>query len=126
MEGNHNGCGCHIYFDGGIIYLFQMTQQDIIGILNSLFVIPNVVDDRIRIDFFNGDEMLGDIYYLTNIVKGKIKPLRQKVYIMDAYDMRKVISYIDNVIPIQEGDMELIHKTINMYSQEVIEKWGRD
>jgi len=80
------------------------------------------MDDKIRIDFFNGDEMLGDIYYITNIVKGKIKPLRQKVHIMDAYDMRKVLDYINSVIPIQEEDMELVHKTINIYCQNVIEK----
>lgn len=103
-----------------------MSGDEIQQLLDNLTVIPNVIDGKIRIDFFYNDELLGDMYYVPNIIKGQRKPIQQTVYIIDASDMRKVIDYINSNSPIQEEDLQLIHKTINMYCQNVIEKWGRE
>jgi len=91
-----------------------------------MITIPNLIDGKIRIDFHVGGEFVGDIYYVPNIIKGQRKPIIQTVYVIDSSDMRGVINYINNNIPIQEEDIELIHKTINMYCQNLIQKWGNE
>lgn len=101
-----------------------MTTQDIHSILQRLFTIPNVIDGKVRIDFYRGDEFLGDIYYIPTIVKGQRKPIQQTVYVIDSSDMRGVMEYINNLIPLKEEDMELIHKTINVYCQDIIQRQG--
>lgn len=103
-----------------------MSGEEIQDILNNLIILPNLIDGKVRIDFYNNDELLGDMYYVPSIVKGQRKPIIQTVYVIDASDMRKVIDYINSRIPIQEEDLQLIHKTINIYCQNVIEKWGRE
>lgn len=101
-----------------------MTQQEIISILETLLIVPNVNGERIRVDFYRNDELLGDLYYIIKEKRGIKKPIHQKIYILDAYDMRKVLDYINDISPIQEGDYSLINNTINIYSQDVIEKSG--
>jgi len=103
-----------------------MTTQDIQNLLTQLMVVPNLIDGKIRIDFSKDGEFLGDIYYVPNIIKGQRKPILQTIYVIDASDMRGVIEYIHNNIPLQEEDMELIHKTINIYCQDLIQKWGNE
>jgi len=100
-----------------------MTENDIKNILHELFVIHINEDPFSRIDFFKGEDKLGYISIFPKETKGIKKPIVQKVYLVHKVDMIKVIDYINERIPIQEGDFDIINKTIYDYCVELVKRY---
>lgn len=92
-----------------------MTREEIFDILHGLYITHKEEGDKIKIDFNDKDKRIGYMYYKPNIIVGKRKPIKQKIYVLDTFEMVGVMDYINNITPIQEGDFDIINKGINEY-----------
>ena len=105
-----------------ILNLYIMTREEIYNILHGLYITHKEDGDKIKIDFNHGDKRIGHMYYKPNEIVGKRKPIKQKIYVLDTFEMVGVMDYINNISPIQEKDFDIINKSINQYCQEMMGK----
>lgn len=105
-----------------ILNLYIMTRDEIINILHGLYITHKEEGDKIKIDFNEGDKRIGHMYYKPNEIVGKRKPIRQKIYMLDTFEMVGVMDYINKQSPIQEGDFDIINKSINEYCLTLLSK----
>ena len=99
-----------------------MTENQIRDILNELFVVTINNSPYSQVDFFNGDKKIGYVKILIKEKRGTKKPIRQNYYLMDKFDMSGVLDYINKRIPINQGDFDILNKTIYNYCVEVINR----
>jgi hypothetical protein len=92
-----------------------MTREEIFNILHGLYITHKEEGERIKVDFNEGDKRIGHMYYKPNEIVGKRKPIRQKIYMLDTFEMVGVMDYINKKSPIQEGDFDIINRSINEY-----------
>ena len=92
-----------------------MTKEEIFDILHGLYITHKEEGERIKIDFNDRDKRIGHMYYKPKEIVGKRKPIRQKIYMLDTFEMVGVMDYINEKSPIQEGDFDIINRSINEY-----------
>lgn len=92
-----------------------MNKEDIFNILHGLYITHKEEGDKIKIDFNDGDKRIGHMYYIPKDIVGKRKPIKQRIYMLDTFEMVGVMDYINNISPIQEGDFDIINRSINEY-----------